>query len=512
MAQYAPLPEAPEGGTEAPPYWQKWLPEWSYDFWTHWESEECVEQAWREALEENPAATRGRVNLVHIAGKAIADIACVSVWLWVYALLNPLVTLAVTDCPDPSQPFAHFPAWVAAPFFPLWCWAMMSEVQALRKAVLPYAQLLAPFKTFGITLTYVQWYVVMLVISGMSKLDLCNNGLFLAKMVKTFSCQEKDAQVINVLWHRTISASIVADIPIFRNLACLFLIIWALQFIQILSAFGYGYPLSDQGPRSDAKRPVDPSFRSRLKRLVRRLEGEEDHNPIVYDMINAETKGYEVLCAKQLTWHADVLMHLSFASRMLTIVDKNIAWQLMRAREEYDLQKYERSFSIVEKMAERLVWRIVGYTFLERYLMLECQVSVFAISRALMPVDLPQWQRVDYQMLIMLLVSFASFLKTMYDHIDQLNMVRRTLAYLGNHNNHSAKCKKLRDEIFVSMSIYGLVGLLTIAGLTHCWVKLVMAFACRDSIWNSPVGLQGVDRWGCVEDVPEIVAKVRGPG
>merc|ERR1719433_1153253 len=133
--------------------------------------------------------------------------------------------------------------------------------------------------------------------------------------------------------------------------------------------------------------------------------------------------------ASTKTHHADALIHMAYAIRMLLITDKNTAHVLSRAymnfhpkkapnKEEEPIPEQARGLEVMRREAWKMVTRIWLYCFLERILMFELQGTLFAMSRALNP-NGPWWWRSNLQITLSLAISLVTLTKAIFDHTRQ---------------------------------------------------------------------------------------------
>jgi len=228
--------------------------------------------------------------------------------------------------------------------------------------------------------------------------------------------------------------------------------------------------------------------------------------------------------------HADALKWLATANRMLTLTDKSLAWALARSRELLN-DDVKRAFETLDREFARIVHRNTLVNVIEKAVMLEYQVSIFAISRSLMPRDLPN--RWDGQMLISLVVSGGSFLKIIYDSFAQDWMIRRfwreaCSVRIRRMPAQATRCSRIRKlmrhilcrrewqlpeeeldfrtfRVYLSWTGFWVGNFLLILFGIHCLAKFVMAFECKDSLWNIRVpgiteeGHKLMDWKGCMD-------------
>merc|ERR1712079_885828 len=215
---------------------------------------------------------------------------------------------------------------------------------------------------------------------------------------------------------------------------------------------------------------------------------------------------------------------------MVSITDRNLVWSLARAREEMAPAKqvvvnsdndlirqyklYKRSLYIVLAEFERVTRRLALVTCIEKAFMLEAQITIFAISRFLIPLDFRF--RFDGQMLFSLLVTFLVFVKAVVDALSQILSVIKFESEVPSEvpsdiqgTEVGDEVKKLGDEvnmakqkIYKTTIAFRVILFVLVLFLFHSAVKLIMAFGCKDSLWNlhNPFNDKSdVDWKGCVD-------------
>jgi len=458
--------------------WDVWLPPWG--------SDQQVREEARAGMQQGR-----RLTLFPFAGPALWNLILPMAPLWLFAALYPFVVLRVSVCPEPTAPFAHFPFLVSTLYLPLLAWLLRSEWCSLKLITPTYAVWLGQFKVLGKQMTFVGWLTFVGMLSLVAKLDVVTNGLFLAKILKTCSCQGGLALEIISRWRTTIADSVVWWVPFIDDIGSLVTIVWICVFIQPLVCLLISYPVKglqniDFGERSEGAGYLT------IWAYLRSRKGNKHH-----------------------VHHADVLKQVAFVNRMTTIVDQSVSWILRRADMEGE---WIRTSDIVLRETMRITLRLWVYTFFERFLMLEVQASIFALSRSLMRHDQPWWQRMDGQMLASIFVTLVSFGKEMFDlnwqqatlRLSITNLMDSDKPVVDEHGDRVTDAEQVQnmkastlawvEAWFFSMRIGFWV---LLAGLIHCLLKLFMAFFCYDSIFDIPTPWsKGVDRFGCVLHLP----------
>jgi len=456
---------------------------------------------------DDPAPVRAR----DFAGPAIVEIWTVCWVQWVCAAVFPFVVCFISDEPQDNEPFASYPFVANLIFLPVIGYAMLCEWKALRWLILSLVHYLGPFKVFGRKVSLGKWLFLVFAMSAAMHLDLVTNGLFVAKLIKTVHCGKRIATTITQIWAHTIETSCFWWVPGLSNLGSALLICWGVMFLQPVLCWLYVYPLA--GYRNTNYEPASTG-----------------------DTTKGAVDGYLTPWSKlwgssDMQFHADVVKSLASTNRMVSVTDKGLEWTLARAtKTELQLTRLERAYYQVEKELTRIKHRLYLMLVLEKLLLLEVQTSVFAISRSLMSRSLP-W-RCDGQMLFSLVMSFVTAFKTLYDCNAQRRGVNqfcldcekwqqaweangspdfcsRCMAWHIASSKSSDAMAKRRKKISENREKLGvtqrqfLIGIaLLMIGLLHCTAKFVMAWVCRDSLWNIHLPFlhsTDMDWKGCVD-------------
>uniref|UniRef100_A0A7S1QKI3 Uncharacterized protein n=1 Tax=Alexandrium catenella TaxID=2925 RepID=A0A7S1QKI3_ALECA len=490
---------------DAPPKdWHYALTSWGWrgSSWT--DRVGLTGSSWRDWVE--PEAAR-LADEEQAKGKKIRNAACsgpalAAIWWttpvqWGFALGFPLVVAWRAECPPEDQPFAHYGLWAPAVYLIPVGFALYREYRALKWALPTIAAYCSPFTFLG-TKTFTSWFILMFMVSLASHADLATNGLFLAKILKTQRCAGHNTmwQEAAKIWHHTIGdAKCVAWIPYFDRLDCIVIFGVGAMLLQPLYGFMYA-------------QPVFGSWRN-----------------VDYG-VNAWT-GYKTLWALIFKTgqggtaeihHADVLQGVATVNRMAVITEKSTVWTLKRSEEELvantvPSEGYPRAFNMIDREFARMATRIWLFNLLEKAYMIEVQVTVFAISRCLQPKDLPWIMRLDGQMLVSIILSFLTFGKTVVEsYVHLRNMTGFMMKKVPEEVDNEAKAK-VRWSKFRLCVIWGLyfIALFMLSfALLHALTKFVMAGACKDSLWNLPLGGNSGDDWnGCVRNLEQYTHPAR---
>eukprot|EP00415_Alexandrium_ostenfeldii_P000185 UN0185 len=207
-------------------------------------------------------------------------------------------------------------------------------------------------------------------------------------------------------------------------------------------------------------------------------------------------KGYKTIWAvlfssgeqgKAEIHHADVFQGLASVNRMATITEKSTAVALKRAEEELRRPNPERAFNLIDREFARITTRLYLLNLFEKAYMLEVQVTIFAISRCLLPRDTPPLMRVDGQMLASIVLSFMTLAKTIFDSWFQWKRIadftKREVPGLEDPEVIEA-VKRSKRRLEKSGFCYLFAFVLMCIALLHAAMKFAMAFYCEDSLWN----------------------------
>jgi len=456
-------------------------------------------------------ANKCKSTMFHFAGPAILSVGPVTVIQWGFAIIFPFVVCWVSSCPEGAQPFAHYPFQVWWPFFVVVVVSMLLEWKGLLWILYVLAGYLAPFKIFfGFRVNIGTWLGLMATMSLVTHLDIATNGLFLAKILKTiWHCHTPTTRAVQDIWWLVIEESSVKNIPGFHRIDFILLISWGVMLFQPLLCFLYCYPL---------KHPWNTNYEVGVGGA---------------DRTKGEMNGYKtpwVCCSRDKLHHADVLKMVAVVNRMVSMTDKSLQWSLARSKEELakkdNIEGWTRAYDILYREFHFNLIRLFLVNLLEKSWMLEAQTTVFAISRCLMPLD--SSSRYDGQMVMSLLLSFLTFMKVIYDAVDQHNMVCKMWKTASEHDRISLvelfrprvgalasigfgsqlskeeqewadlrrnKRKVLRIWLFFFVTFVFLLGF-----FFHCLAKFVMAFYCEYSLWNIPLSHKPhQDALGCVD-------------
>uniref|UniRef100_A0A7S4PVR0 Uncharacterized protein n=1 Tax=Alexandrium monilatum TaxID=311494 RepID=A0A7S4PVR0_9DINO len=453
--------------------WRKWLGRWR-----GWIRPEVLERA--DRLEEQGK----RVTHFDFSGLAVKKVWSVTFVQWGFAIVYPFLVCLVSVCPAPYEPFARYPNWVYLIFLFVVAYSFWHEIQALRYVLCTYAMYCAPFSLFGLRLTSTKWLMFVGMVGLTSHADLLTNGLFLSKILTTVSCNGPKAETIQLIWFHTIHKSVVGWVPGFDHLDSLMLIGWGLMFFQPLLCFLYTWPL---------------------------LGSEVDYG--VASMPN----GYETpwtfiwrRCGgRRVVHHADALQMLGAVNRMTSLTDKMLTWCKARSYEEMRgvrPNKVFRALDIMYREYSRITHRLWLVSIMEKAFMLEVQVTVFAISRSLMPQDMPFWLRLDGQLLISIVLSGMTYMKVLYDSWSQDRTMCKFVDTIKRHPDYIEKqddddVKTIMSNIRYKQWVSSRMGMLVlVAFLVHSLTKFIMAFVCKDSLWDIPMhDGPGLDWKGCVD-------------
>jgi len=201
----------------------------------------------------------------------------------------------------------------------------------------------------------------------------------------------------------------------------------------------------------------------------------------------------------EIVHHESALQYLASRCRMVSLTDKMFAWTLARAGDEFAGTRPEKHMWAVDLASrewKRQLLRFTPVNILEKAYMLEVQVSIFAISCSLL-----SGQKVDWQMLLSLMLSGITLLKVICDAISMAKglLLREIPADMVCNEGVAAK---MRDFLSVKTGYW--VSVLVLASfLVHSLAKLIMVFTCEDSMWNIPsifsTPPDGEDWKGCVD-------------
>lgn len=452
--------------------------------WREWLTDELIKKMPTEVQQEVDEGTK--VTNFQFSGPAILEIWHATLVQWIFALAFPFFVVTLSHCPRGLEPFAHYPTYVWLLYLPVVVYTIRCEVKALGWMMMTFAQYCAPFKLFGKTLSSGSWLWVTGAFSLATHADIVTNGLFLAKIIKTALCGSNTFYKTEELWKRVIRESTVRWIPFFDNFYMLLVFCWAIMFIQPLICVFYAFPLCGQS--------VSYAARS-MKKGYRTL--------------------WTVVCRTGTVWHADCLKMLATVNRMTSLTDKSLDWCIQRANEELrsekeEKNKHNRAFDMVNLEFARMVHRLYLVNLLEKAFMLEAQSALFVISRALQPRD--QGWRIDWQMALSLFFSFLCFMKIIVDAICQHLMIKglwdTKLYSLDLGEAQICRCLGTEKKHHLRWTwLCFLCGIfLLFCFLIHCIAKIIMAFACEDSLWDLPLGNQPDTDWkGCV-DLSDILS------
>jgi len=263
----------------------------------------------------------------------------------------------------------------------------------------------------------------------------------------------------------------VSWVPGLNDIEVLALIIWVLMYLQIIVATLYSYPI-----RSSC------------------------HTDYGYA---AEEHGYANLVGYKVH-HSDALKALALANRMVSVYDRHFDWQLSRVEFLLSKSHLTRDYNMLLRELRSLNYQMWFFSVLQRSCLLEFQISIFAVCRALTP-HTNSMLRGDHQMLITIGFGFFSLCKVLVDSYAQRKAVKRcteNVRRLEKRNRYTIVHECERDmralQTHVQCFSFGIVILILV--LLHTASKLVMAFYCEDSLWNVPLndGTPIVDGHGCV--------------
>merc|ERR1711879_616123 len=105
-----------------------------------------------------------------------------------------------------------------------------------------------------------------------------------------------------------------------------------------------------------------------------------------------------------------------------------------------DRNRINQATAMIAKECDRSAKKVWLFTWFERGLMLEVQVTLLAISRHILKT--PEWgipwhKQIDGQLLFSVCVSFACFFKAFFDHFDQYAKLSEKIESFSSAENLS---------------------------------------------------------------------------
>jgi hypothetical protein len=238
-------------------------------------------------------------------------------------------------------------------------------------------------------------------------------------------------------------------------------------------------------------------------------------------------------------WHADVVRIIAPAIRSLTIVDQSVDWQLRRIHKHCDLrgtklEERQRCFRMLYNETQRQVVKLWAFTICEKAVVMEIQISMFALIRALKKGS-------DYQLYFILFISVFGLITALFEawskattmlHAHEELMDR--MKFMEQASEHESEADdaaqaavftttiqkfkawlmdlpepgdlpiengvlleaRRAKEIILWMRVGTLVLFLIIV---HGFFKLVMAPYCTYGFWNFPLDVESLGHLGCVD-------------
>merc|ERR1712079_206168 len=176
----------------------------------------------------------------------------------------------------------------------------------------------------------------------------------------------------------------------------------------------------------------------------------------------------------------------------------------MRAEELFGQgteKRMDQATAMIAKECERSCRKLLCFTLLERGLMLEVQVTVFAISRHILKYPkwaIPWYLQFDGMMMFSVFTSLACFLKASYDHIDRGTKLWGCLTSFERSENLSPASQRSLSKARRVISAFKLGFIFCILVLLHCLAKIFGALSCESAMWNFPRSTPSVSIFGCV--------------
>mmetsp|Transcript_13287 Transcript_13287/g.41983 ORF Transcript_13287/g.41983 Transcript_13287/m.41983 type:complete len:563 (-) Transcript_13287:404-2092(-) len=481
--------ERPAAQSEHPLSWRIWLGK--LGMWiVH---DEVKEEAARAEAEGK------KITTFYFAGPALAEVSRATKWQWGFALIFPFLVVKFSSCPESHQPFAAIPSWAYFCFVPILAISFCREVRALRYMLCPCAMYCAPYRLAGgRELPFALWLVCTALIGIGSHADLLTNGLFLSKTLTTVLCDSPTVRTIETIWKHVIQASMFSWAPFADRLHCVVLLGWCSMLFQPIMLVLYGWPR--QGADVTFGKCAHENGYETLWSKFWKLHPtpQENGGPTLYVM-----------------HHADILQVAGWVNRMNTITDKSLTLCLARSTELVATNREDRFLRAVEIMYKefsRITCRLWMLNVVEKAAMLEMKITMFAISRLLMPT---QWKyRFDTQMIVSIVLSFLCYAKAIYDAWDQFKAVSRFVRMVtasqpykdwiwerGVPGNRQQRTTKYQNALSWTKISFIAGSLVMVLCASHCMAKFVMAFICRDSLWNVQLSWPepGLDGRGCVD-------------
>jgi len=438
------------------------------------------------------------VTLYDVSASALRWVYPVSLFLWLGALAMPYIGLHFSPvCQTLHQPFAHYDFWKCwGVFFVIWCVAMLAEFKALKLVIIPYSQTFVRpsdgryFEgVFGRKMRCKGYLLLIGLVTAVSKLDLPSNGLMVAKVWRTNQCAGEESHAAKI-WREVISTSIVQSIPHSDNLEYSIWFVWGLMFLQAFGSLLTGVPCWCY---DYAGQPISYEY-------LKACNGSGYYTFTLWlNKLRRWICCMDPLHQDALARHADCLMTVAFNSRMVSLVDKNLQYILIRARKHFDDKKYHRAIFVLSKAFSRATHKIWLFTLIERGLMLEANLTLFALSRHLLKQhNQSLLASIDGQMLLAVMVSFGMCLKSCWDHYTEYKALSKCMADftvpdLDSEPQGTLNWLKCRKIAFLTGAV--LLGII----LCHCFAKLIAAFRCESCMWNLPF-YPNVSWLGCVSN------------
>jgi len=466
-------------------------------------------------LTKDAEVATGHLNLYNVSGPAVRSICFALPLILMFVTFFPFVVWRSSTCPQKGKVYGDHPAWVPLLYVPVFILVTVMEWKSLRYVLLPYVQWLQPFKIGFCAVSLQSWLVFHVFTSSTAKLDMFTSSLFVAKVFKGFTCDKLFWKGAQQAWAHVIGESIVAQLPFMSHLVGVCFVGWAMILLQLVLAFLESYP--SKGPHT-----IDYELKSKGKI-------EEGYATLWTDLWNC-------VPGEEKVWNADILRVLASATRTLSIVELSCQWQMARVCKhlqtcESDSDKQRRCFEMLRKQSRSCGFRLWLINILEKAVILETQVTMYALHRAM-------GHGHGYLAVSSICISLMTLLHTLVVAFQQLKSLEDTyekavsqLKGLTQHQQDqedggvdenletfSGQCEErwtglapegsLRGKVLSAaraskMSIVlqmrlGIFVLIVI--LLHTIVKFIMAArGCEQGFWNIPKDFSSLRAYGCVD-------------
>jgi len=435
-----------------------WLPSWAYNR----EIAELARDLNAHAGLEDNFSIHWRDKLVYseIARPAVIWGFWSTAVNWTFFFVFAAYAWHSTQCSTEHGFLALYPSWLPCIGVPVIMLAMAIEWRCLRRNIIVQVQWTGRFTILGVPVSYIQWIVLMSVWSLQAHFDIVSQNLFTAMLVRTWGCsmvRSSSAAAASGIWKATIRESVVAQVPGFDSLATLALVTWSLIPLQLVWALSGVVPLS----KASYAQTIKPRQNHQIYRTL----------------------------LNRRTFHKDAIGVLAVVNRMVSVSFQAMYQTIARAKwwverpGMNDIPQYAvmRYLDQLHPLARTAAMRLLFFSILENAMKLELQVSILALDRALMPRD---HTKTDPKTLIPVVLSFLTAGLTIlcagfqWRKIRQAQVSVQKLIVLDSES-HTPWSRTSRCLVGFGMvlAVYSLL-------VTHCVAKLVMAYVCKDSMWN----------------------------